>query len=189
MNRNIGYVGFLIGIVGLLGCNAEEKTEEASAANEPIAAVEMIAVIDLNIVAQEIGAQEKIDFAMRTKKEELESRLDKIKLDEADVEKREALQAQAIQSQLLAHHTQLKQQFLSQVRPVALAVAQDQGMQIVMTTAQVYASGPGNNITQAVVKQIKELNRNLPQEIGADTQSPKVELAELPHGNGEFIPR
>lgn len=181
MNRNIGHVGLILCVFSLLGCNAEEKTDKAAAKDEQAPPVEVIAVIDLNIVAQEIGAQEKIDFAMRTKKEELEARLGN--------EKREALQDQAIQSQLLAHHTKLKQQFLSQVRPIALAVAQDQGMQMVMTTAQVYATVPGNDITQAVVRQIRVLNQTPPQNLGSESQPPKAKLAQLPHGNGEFIPR
>lgn len=189
MNRNIGYVGIFLCLISLLGCNVEEKTEEASAAPDQALPVDMIAVIDLNVVAHEIGAQEKIDRAMQTKKRDLENRLSTVKLAESDFQKREALQAQALQSQLLAHHAKLKQQFLSQVRPIALAVAQDQGMQIVMTTAQVYATGPGNDITQAVVKQILELNQFSPADVGVASESPAVKVVELPHGNGEFIPR
>ena len=62
MNRNIGYVGIFLCLISLLGCNVEEKTEEASAVPDQALPVDMIAVIDLNVVAHEIGAQEKIDL-------------------------------------------------------------------------------------------------------------------------------
>jgi len=200
-------------MVAVSGCNKKEKKEESKSAEAPATiASELIAVIDLNRVAQEIGAQAKIDLSLKNKEQELLTRFNGLKaelsrrvtelksgksdlndqkqneLDQMTVEHQNklTLQAQVAQSQLLAHHSGLKQKLLSDIRPVAYQVARDKGMQIVLTVGQVYAAGPQVNITSDVVTRIKEINEKNAVSQKSEPETPRV--AVLPHG-GEFTPR
>lgn len=199
--------------LAVAGCNKKEKedTDKAAAVAAP-ASSDLIAVIDLNVVAQEIGAQAKIDVSLKNKEQELLSRFNGLKtelerkvadlkmnsdnlndqqqneLDQLTVENQNklTLQAQAAQSQLVAHHSQLKQKLLAEIRPVAYQVAQEKGMQIVLTVGQVYAAGPNVNITNDVVKRIREINESAAAMAEPAEAPPRY--AELP-GGGEFTPR
>jgi Skp family chaperone for outer membrane proteins len=208
--RIIGILGFLL---LMAGCNRQNDNAEEQAASKPQPLQELIAVIDLNVVAQEIGAQAKIDRSLKEKEQELLEQFNglreelgrrvtdlqqagqdlndqqKIRLQSLTAENRNklTLQAQAAQSQLLAHHSQLKQKLLAQIRPVAYSVAQEKGMQIVLTVGQVYAAGPNVDITQDVVKRIQTLNKSAATEMpGGGTDGQRV--AVLP-GGGDFMPR
>ena len=180
----------LVGI-GDSSCWCNAKPEEAKMPDEvETSAQALIAVIDLNVVAQEIGAQEKIDRSLTDKKAELANRVTDYETNfrgessgQEDAIKR---QAQLAQTQLLAHHAQLKQQLLAQIRPVAYLAAQERGMEIVLTAAQVYAAGPNVDITQDVVKRIQRMNQLGDEEKSVDLKESPVRVAELPSGGGDF---
>ncbi len=192
MSRNTKRTCWLGLVILVAGCNA--KPEEAKMPDEvETSAQALIAVIDLNVVAQEIGAQEKIDRSLTDKKAELANRVTDYETNfrgessgQEDAIKR---QAQLAQTQLLAHHAQLKQQLLAQIRPVAYLAAQERGMEIVLTAAQVYAAGPNVDITQDVVKRIQRMNQLGDEEKSVDLKESPVRVAELPSGGGDFQPQ
>lgn len=179
-------------VIVIAGCNGqpEEAKEEQAPEKSPQA---LIAVIDLNVVAHEIGAQDKIDRSVTEKKAELANRMadyeKKFSGEPADQEMAIKRQAQLAQTQLLAHRAQLKQQLLAQIRPVAYLAAQEKGMEIVLTAAQVYAAGPNVDITQDVVKRIQTINKSTENGSSAGLEEPPVRLAELPGGGGDFQPQ
>ena len=211
MSRSLNLICLLCLAVAISGCNKKDKEETTEAA---IFAPpkDLIAVIDLNVVAEEIGAQTKIDFLLKKKEEELINRFNGLKeelrrkvdslstanqdlndqkqnaLDELTAENQNmlTLEMQAAQTQLVAFHSQLKQKLLGEIRPVAYQVAQEKGMQIVLTVGQVYAAGPNVNITYDVAKRIKKNNEASAANEKPAKQPPRV--AELP-GGGEFTPR
>ena len=78
---------------------------------------------------------------------------------------------------------------LAQIRPVAYLAAQERGMEIVLTAAQVYAAGPNVDITQDVVKRIQTINRSTENGSSAGLEESPVRLAELPAGGGDFQPQ
>ena len=209
-------IGLLLIATGLPGCG---KKPDAQVAGEPASTDETalktdaIAVIDLNVVAEEIGARTKINESLKQRESELVTQLngfrdelgrqaddlrDQLGSDlndhaQSELDKMLAenqvkvnLQAQAAQSQLNAHHARLKLQLLEQVRPVAWKVARARGMSIVMTTSQVYAAGPERDITQEVVEAIRQLNDNATSAAPAPAD-PGIRVAEMP-GGGEFMP-
>ncbi len=170
-----------------------------------------VAVIDINEVARQIGAMDKIRFAMAEFELELQSQLNMIKdrLDEEVESKKKAYnndlnqqaageldsllakhqssleqQTFAANSQLAAHHNQLKLKLLNQVRPIAYQVANERGMSVVLTTAQIYAATPTADITNEVVQRIQQINAVT--ESSSDDDRPK-RLANLP-GGGDFKP-
>ncbi len=211
MSRLFNLICLLCMAVVVTGCNKQEK-KVSEATTIETTPKDLIAVIDLNVVAQEIGAQTKIDLSLKQKEEELLSRFNGLQaelgrkvallksenkdlndqaqneLDQLTAENQGklTLQAQAAQSQLLAFHSGLKQKLLSQIRPVAYQVAQEKGMQIVLTVGQVYAAGPNVNITHDVVKRIKEINESVAAK--QPQQEKPNRVANLP-GGGEFTPR
>lgn len=192
MSRNTMRICWLGLVIMIAGCNgkSEEAKEEQTTNKSPQT---LIAVIDLNVVAHEIGAQDKIDRSVMDKKAELANRMAdyEIKLsgEPADQEMAIKRQAQLAQTQLLAHRAQLKQQLLAQIRPVAYLAAQERGMEIVLTAAQVYAAGPNVDITQDVVKRIQTINRSTENGSSAGLEESPVRLAELPAGGGDFQPQ
>lgn len=212
MSRFSNLTSLLCFVLICAGCNKQEKEESKAETSLEPAAAEFIAVIDLNVVAQEIGAQTKIDLSLKQKEEELLRNYNGLKaelgrkvadhgtaggdlndqqqnrLDQLNAENQNTLtlQAQAAQSQLIAYHGQLKQKLLAEIRPVAYTVAKEKGMQIVLTVGQVYAAGPNVNITQDVVKRIQAINKSSALSQSAD--EPPVRISELP-GGGEFVPR
>ena len=192
MSRNTMRICWLGLVIMIAGCNgkSEEAKEEQTTNKSPQT---LIAVIDLNVVAHEIGAQDKIDRSVMDKKAELANRMAdyEIKLsgEPADQEMAIKRQAQLAQTQLLAHRAQLKQQLLAQIRPVAYLAAQERGMEIVLTAAQVYAAGPNVDITQDVVKRIQTINRSTENGSSAGLEESPVRLAELPGGGGDFQPQ
>ncbi len=217
MVRDCWIIGLVMVTAGLSGCG---KTPDAQVATGPepgapaTHCMDAIAVIDLNVVAEEIGARRKITESLKQReaelvhqlngfRDELGRRVTEIKtqsdsdlndqnqsdLDKtlAENEAKISLQAQAAQTQLAAHHARLKLQLLNQVRPVAFQVAQSRGLSIVMTTSQVYAVAPERDITQEVIQAIQQLNdSNLSQ--APPPRDPGIRLAEMP-GGGEFMPR
>ena len=212
MSRNLYRVCVLCTLVTMAGCQKKAEQNDTEAAAIPAAKQDLIAVIDLNLVAEEIGAQAKIDRSLKEKEQELLKKFNGLKAElgrkVADLQKPSqdlndqrqnqldamtaqnqdmlTLQAQAAQSQLLAYHTQLKQKLLSQIRPVAYQVVQEKGMQIVLTVGQVYAAGPNVDITQDVVKRIQTINQSASK--GPAPGEPVTQVASLP-GGGEFMPR
>ena len=192
MSRNTMRICWLGLVIMIAGCNgkSEEAKEEQTTNKSPQT---LIAVIDLNVVAHEIGAQDKIDRSVMDKKAELANRMAdyEIKLsgEPADQEMAIKRQAQLAQTQLLAHRAQLKQQLLAQIRPVAYLAAQERGMEIVLTAAQVYAAGPNVDITQDVVKRIQSINQSTENGSSAALEESPVRLAELPGGGGDFQPQ
>ncbi len=173
-----------------------------------------IAVIDLNLVAEEIGARQKINESLKKRELELVGQINglrdelerrtveiKAKLDgdmneqsQGDLDKmlvenqaKVELQANAAQAQLTTHHGLLKQQLLNQVRPVAYQVARSHGLSIVMTTSQVYAASPERDITQEVVREIRRINE-AESTILSSSKDPGIRVADMP-GGGDFLPR
>ncbi|MCP4891324.1 MAG: hypothetical protein GY904_32605 [Planctomycetaceae bacterium] len=192
MSRNTMRICWLGLVIMIAGCNgkSEEAKEEQTTNKSPQT---LIAVIDLNVVAHEIGAQDKIDRSVMDKKAELANRMAdyemKLSGEPADQEMAIKRQAQLAQTQLLAHRAQLKQQLLAQIRPVAYLAAQERGMEIVLTAAQVYAAGPNVDITQDVVKRIQIINQSTENGSSAGLEESPVRLAELPAGGGDFQPQ
>ncbi len=192
MSRNTMRICWLGLVIMIAGCNgkSEEAKEEQTTNKSPQT---LIAVIDLNVVAHEIGAQDKIDRSVMDKKAELANRMAdyemKLSGEPADQEMAIKRQAQLAQTQLLAHRAQLKQQLLAQIRPVAYLAAQERGMEIVLTAAQVYAAGPNVDITQDVVKRIQTINQSTENGSSAGLEESPVRLAELPAGGGDFQPQ
>ena len=192
MSRNTMRICWLGLVIMIAGCNgkSEEAKEEQPTNKSPQT---LIAVIDLNVVAHEIGAQDKIDRSVMDKKAELANRMAdyemKLSGEPADQEMAIKRQAQLAQTQLLAHRAQLKQQLLAQIRPVAYLAAQERGMEIVLTAAQVYAAGPNVDITQDVVKRIQTINQSTENGSSAGLEESPVRLAELPAGGGDFQPQ
>ena len=204
--------GLMFTFLGMLGCNKKEAVQ-APATETKVDVNDLVAVIDLNLVAQEIGAQAKIDVSVNEReeafskqlnglKEELGRRVEELQSTVAtdsdeesktklqtlirDNNNKLALQSQAFQTQLLGHRAQLQQKLLNDIRPVAYNIAQAKGMQIVLTVGQVYAAGPNVDITQDVIKRIKEINDSTAT--SQPTKGPVAHSAALP-GGGEFVPR
>ena len=204
----------IMSCLATVGCNGKkEKEMEEKSASVVTDASDLIAVIDLNAVAREIGASTKIDLALKKHEEELVSQFNGLKaelgrrvgelqsanddlndqkqnqLDEltADNSAKLTMQAQAAQTQLSTHHSKLKQQLLNQIRPVAYEVAKERGMQLVLTVSQVYAAGPEVNITEEVIKRIKHINDSAQSKAVSKQEVPRVAV-KLP-GGGEFMPR
>ncbi len=216
MVRDRWIIGLLLFTLSVIGCG-KKPDARVSTGPEPVAAenpVDAIAVIDLNVVAEEIGARYKINQSLKLRetelvnqlngfRDELGRRVDEVRasygedlndqnlsaLDKTLAENQEkvTLQAQAAQTQLAAHHARLKMQLLNQVRPVAYKVAQARGLSIVMTTSQIYAVAPDRDITQEVIEAIKQLNDSNVSQLPAPSD-PGTRIAEMP-GGGEFMPR
>ena len=210
-----------VAILGTLlsGCgkvaSTTEPTPETSPATTP--AIETIAVINLNVVAQEIGAMDKINVILNEKKDHLVGQLNDLKsqlgkkrdeiqtqfgtdlneqqqgeLDQMLVEHQNTLQlqTQAANSQLATTHAQLKRVLLDQVRPVAFEVAKEHGMNIVLTTGQIFAAGNNIEITQQVIERIRELNEagKIEETSALQSPAPSERVANLP-GGGAFMPQ
>ncbi|HMO15256.1 MAG TPA: OmpH family outer membrane protein [Pirellulaceae bacterium] len=195
-----------------VGCGkptiAEQDLVQPSSTTEASQAT-AIAVIDLNRVAEQIGAIERIRTAVADYEFELRNRLTQIKdqfeleisekrssqtddlnrqdqgeLDKLMVKHQSALEQQTLiaNNELVAHENQLKLKLLNQVRPIAYEVANERGMSIVLTTAQVYAATPTSDITDEVAKRIKKINSEAQSNV--DKKS-NTRVANLP-GGGEF---
>jgi Skp family chaperone for outer membrane proteins len=222
MYRTIGLLAVAVISSWLGGCRQQTSSTasapEGTAGSEAATAcncADAIAVIDLNIVAEEIGARQKISESLRQRetelvgqlnsfREELDRRVDEIRVKsgsdlnqavQTDLEKlmtenqaRISLQAQAAQAQLTTHHANLKQQLLNQVRPVAWQIAKSHGLSIVMTTGQVYAAAPERDITTEVVQEIRRLNEAESTSVSPLLLDSGVRIAEMP-GGGDFLPR
>lgn len=214
MLRGTTMTGLLVLTIGICGCGKkDENARTRDLADSVVRVADSIAVIDLNVIAEEIGARQKITDSMKERENDLVDQLSgyRDRLDQqvedlrshwgdnlndeqqtdldrtlADNQSKIGLQIQAAQSQLATHHARLKMELLNQVRPVAFQVAREQGMSVVMTTGQVYAIGPEQNITQAVIEQILKLNQSTTT--APPAHPPGVRIAELP-GGGEFLPR
>ncbi len=204
--------GLMFTFLGMLGCNKKEAVQ-APATETKVDVNDLVAVIDLNLVAQEIGAQAKIDVSVNEREEAFSKQLNGLKEElgrrvetlqstvttDSDEESKAklqslirdnnnklALQSQAFQTQLLGHRSQLQQKLLNDIRPVAYNIAQAKGMQIVLTVGQVYAAGPNVDITQDVIKRIKEINESTAK--SQPTKGPVAHIGARP-GGGEFMPR
>lgn len=211
MNRGICCAWLLSGLLICFGCNSKQV---AAPAESPSADQELIAVIDLNLVAEEIGARTKIDVALDKREQELLAQFNGLQLEltrrEADLrdsfnedlkddqqneldrlraenQSKLNLQAQTASTRLAEFHTQLKQKLLNDIRPVAYQVAQDEGMKIVLTVGQVYAAGPNVDITQAVIKHIQAVNAANPETTDVTPRGPDDRIGLMP-GGGEFVP-
>lgn len=206
-------------VAGPLGCrqkvaSSNDKNDAAGSTQSTSSANDAIAVIDLNVVAEEIGARQKINDSLRVRETELSNQLssfqedlegkleayrsglsaesseqDKAKLNEMLLQNRSlvAKQAQAAQAQLAGYHASLNQTLFDQVRPVAFQVARSRGLSIVMTTNQVYAASPERDITHQVVEEIQRLNSTGEAAVSAVVEAPETRVAELP-GGGQFMP-
>ena len=200
-----------IGLLALVcGCTGKKPLTTESKPDKQIPA-DSIAVIDLNVVAQEIGAMGKINHSLKERENELVGKLNGLKnelgrqLDEikskygsdlnqqqqsdldrmlTDHQQTIGLQVQAAQTQLAAHHAQLKRKLLDQVRPVAYEVACEKGMNLVLTTSQIYAAGPNVDITQQVIKRIQNLNA---KEQSSTSNSDRP-IEHVANGGGDFLP-
>ncbi len=211
MNRLTCYAWLLTGLLICNGCGKKQVVEA-----EDVSAVDQkqIAVIDLNLVAQEIGARAKIDMLLDKREQELMTQFNGLK---AELDRREMnlrgsfnddlnddqqneldklraenlnklnVQAQAASTRLAGFHAQLKQKLLNDIRPIAYQVASDQGMKIVLTAGQVYAAGPNVDITEAVIKQIQQINAANPESEDLAPQEPVARVGHMP-GGGEFVP-
>lgn len=218
MFRTFGVLCLVSTLCVPCGCKQKTASTEVPADSGGAATAtgfsDAIAVIDLNLVAEEIGARQKINESLIKRevelvgqinglRDELERRATEVKarldgdmnqqsqsdLDKMLVENQAKvdLQAQAAQAQLTTHHAMLKKQLLDQVRPVAFQVARTHGLSIVMTTSQVYAASPERDITQEVIREINRLNQAelTPMTSGED---PGIRVADMP-GGGDFLPR
>lgn len=195
---------------------ADNEAKQAAVAAKGDCCSDGIAVIDLSVLANEIGATELINESIQKREQELIGKLkefrveleervaefqgknpedaegDKGGLDQllAENKARLAMQAQAAQSQLATHLATLQQKLFDDVRPVAWRIAQSRGLSVVMTTNQIYAALPERDITQAVVEEIRRINAENPEK--SLTGSGKLEgasrFAEMP-GGGSFLPR
>ncbi|MGI9516534.1 MAG: OmpH family outer membrane protein [Pirellulaceae bacterium] len=211
MNRGICCAWLLSGVLICCGCNSKQVAEPAES---PSADQELIAVIDLNLVAEEIGARTKIDMALDKREKELLAQFNGLKSEltrretdlqdsfnddlnddqqneldhlRAENQSKLNLQAQTASTRLAEFHAQLKQKLLNDIRPVAYQVAQDQGMKIVLTVGQVYAAGPNVDITQAVIKHIQSVNAANPETTNISPRGPVARVGDMP-GGGEFVP-
>ena len=211
MNQGTCFAWILCGLVVCFGCH---RTPVAEPEESQPATADMIAVIDLNLVAQEIGARAKIDMALEKREQELLSQFNGFKseldrreinlrasfsqdlnddeqneLDQLRAENQSKLsfEAQAASTRLTAYHAQLKQKLLNDIRPVAWQVAQDQGMNVVLTVSQVYAAGPNVDITQAVIKRIQAINEANPEAKELTPHEPVARVSQI-GGGGEFVP-
>ncbi len=206
------WIALIYLLAALPGCR-QSNTAQARFESDAASPLDLIAVIDLNVVAQEIGARDKINFALQQRENELIDELDQLKSDlnqqrqsiqaeygqdlnqqqQSELDRlltehqqKIGLQVQAAQSQLVTQQAQLKVKLLAEIRPVAYQIAQENGMQIVLTSSQVYVAGPNVDITQQVIQRIKQINA------GSDSTSrsepPTMRVAEMP-GGGDFMPR
>ncbi len=197
------------------GTKNEGSSSSAAAKSDPCCA-DGIAVIDLGVLANEIGATELINESIQKREQELLGKLDEFRneledrvagfkeknpeseegdggdLDKllADNKARLALQAQAAQSHLATHLATLQQKLFDDVRPVAWRIAKSRGLSVVMTTSQIYAALPERDITQAVVEEIRRINAANADKNSTDKgQTPSgTRFAEMP-GGGSFLPR
>ena len=201
----------------IFGCSGGQQTGESNEETAPSPASSnwsdacQIAVIDINEVARQIGAMDKINASMgrmeselngqlATYQETLDKRLEEEKqkfdtdLNERQQGELDALlasrqrslqqQTQLAGSQLAAHHNQLKLKLLNEIRPIAFEVARKRGMNLVVTTQQVYAARPEADITAEVVERIKQVNAHSDSR---EQSAPATRVAELP-GGGAFKP-
>ncbi len=210
-------VPLLIVLLPLAGCGRKTDNRSVTEAGPPpgFASIpDRVAVIDLNIVAEEIGARRKITESLKRRelelmgqldgfRDELVRRADEVKasygsdlndqrqteLDQllSENDSKVALQAQAAQVQLASYHAQLKLKLLNEVRPVAWQVAESHDMSIVMTTSQVYAVSPERDITREVIEEIRKRNTTESTSLLAPADG-GIRVAEMP-GGGEFLPR
>ena len=194
----------------VVGCGRGHKQVAEKPANvESFATSEKVAVIDINEVARQIGAMDKIRKSMAEFEAQLKTKLDGFKneldlqyqdeqarrnedlnnhnsgeLEDLLAKHQQAIGQQALlaENQLANHHNQLKLKLINQIRPIAFDIAKEQGMAMVLTTSQIYAAGPEADITKAVADRINKMNSSQEK---TDDQIPRV--ANLP-GGGEFKP-
>jgi len=190
------------------GCNRTgHSVSQSDPPQDPPQPAELIAVIDINEVARQIGAMDEIRQSLAEYQSDLTSKLNSFKdelnqqyldeqerrtddlnahesgeLDEMLAKHQRAISQQALlaENQLAKHHNQLTNRLIDQIRPVAFEIASEQGMQVVLTTAQIYAAGPQTDITQAVAQRMNQQKAKSDEKKAA---APRV--AELP-GGGEF---
>lgn len=218
MFRTNWFLCLVVTTLVLGGCKQKAAPTETTA--DPVGTTsaaglsDAIAVIDLNVVAEEIGARQKINESLKKRETELVGQISglrdeldrrtvevKAKLDgdmnqqsQGDLDKmlyenqaKVELQAQAAQAQLTTHHGLLKKKLLDQIRPVAYQVAKSHGLSIVMTTSQVYAASPERDITQEVIREILRINEAESTAL-TTVKDPGIRVADMP-GGGDFLPR
>ena len=197
-----------------LGCRPESSSQTASPPDQ-VATVSKstIAVIDLSRLADGIGATEKIRDAVHQAEQDLVrslvqdnpdvaatdavqsltdfTALAREKIEDLPAEKKQALaeETQAAQALLLQRQLELREQFQKQVSTVAFEVARERGFDMVLTTAQVFATTADHDITAGVIERIKQRNAgtagNSSTGQPAKPQSPAATTAKLP-GGGNF---
>ncbi len=191
------------------GCQRETTTQTAAPPDKVAAASRSgIAVIDLNRLADGIGATEKIRDAIRATEQELVQDLvadRKAWFDEASAEsmsefttvaqskfdelpeddqKSLAQETQAAQALLLRRQLELREEFQKQISGVAFEIAREHGFDTVLTTGQVFATTAEHDITAAVIARIQARNQAAVRDGESSTQSPPT-TAKLP-GGGSF---
>jgi Skp family chaperone for outer membrane proteins len=208
----------MAGLLVLGGCS--RGTDDASATDSPPPATADspngwgIAVVDLNEVARQIGAFDKIDHSLGEIQGELANRLNDLKaqLDEEYSRQRDQLptdlnetqqsqldalltrhqqnlrqQTQLAYNHLATQHDQLKLRLINEVRSVAYEVAHELGRSYVFTSAQLYAADPRADITQKVIERINERNQAAQAKANGAGPPSVPHVAELP-GGGQFNP-
>ena len=164
-----------------------------------------IAVIDLDRVADGIGAVDKMRVALQQFEQKTVADLQQscatlfgesvpagsnfaefdksaaplIDRLSAEQQKEFAKHLRMAQNQLLARQKQVRDDFLNEVRPYAFQIARDQGCQLVLTTDQVYVATEQVDITDEVVRRISAINAAAAtgNSSAATTASPPAKLA------------
>lgn len=167
------------------------------------AATFSVAVIDLDRVAEGIGAVEKMRQALAQFEQKTIADLQQSTAhffgDQAptgtdfatfdkmasplvdalpeDQQREFVASVRAAQSQLLVRQQQLRKDFLNEVRPYAFQIARDQGCPLVLTTDQVYVATEQMDITDSVIRRITQINASATATSSSPSASPPAKLA------------
>ena len=183
--RQIAFATPLLALVCLTGCwSRGTSSAPSSTANSTPPAPCPVAVIDLDRVARDIGAIDKIRAALAQSETTMVAELqqatapffggqpiaaqsfsdfDRVAaplVEKLSDEQQKAFvkNIRAAQSQFAIRQQQLRIDFLNEVRPCAYQIARDQGCQLVLSTDQVYVATEQVDITSDVIRKIAEIN-------------------------------
>lgn len=206
---------FALGCLGLCGglLFAAINSSPVQAQGRASATTGLVAVIDINEVARQLGEAERLQALLDAKQIELQERLALLQqgyaaqLDQKKAafgqppspeQQREleqlsaSLNTQILQERNLSqneysrYEIELEKGYADRVRPYALRIAQAQGFSVVVNKQSVYAFDSAVDVTISVIDELKKIPEFAPATGTFPSARPRVGAAQP--GGGQFNP-